>query len=310
MDGTTLDQFNVFTTIAECGSFAAASRKLNRAQSAITYAMRNLEAQSGLALFDRSAYRPTLTEAGRALLPRARRVLEDAAAYSLQARRIVEGLEARLTLVLEVSSPMAPVMAALQLFQARFASVELRIATEPMGEAAKALAEGRCDLAVLDSMSVLAGDFEADLCGEIDLVAVAAPEHALAKLPGPLQPEVLRDHVQLVLTAHVLTQDGADYGVQAVNRWYVGHPQTKRDLLLAGLGWGSMPRHLVAGDLGAGRLVELNPARWDGSDRMPQFQFFVAHGKKRPLGPAARALFAQLSRVGLNSAASPTGPSA
>ncbi len=49
--------------------FSAAARKLNRAQSAITYTVQALEAQTGTDLFDRSAYRPTLTPAGRALVP-------------------------------------------------------------------------------------------------------------------------------------------------------------------------------------------------------------------------------------------------
>ncbi len=69
LDGLTLDQFAVFVTVVEEGSFSAAARKLNRAQSAITYTVQALEAQTGTDLFDRSAYRPTLTPAGRALVP-------------------------------------------------------------------------------------------------------------------------------------------------------------------------------------------------------------------------------------------------
>jgi hypothetical protein len=55
MDALSLDQFAVFAAIAEEGSFAAAARRLNRAQSAITYAIQKLEDQTGVPLFDRSA---------------------------------------------------------------------------------------------------------------------------------------------------------------------------------------------------------------------------------------------------------------
>jgi DNA-binding transcriptional LysR family regulator len=75
MDALTIDQFAVFAAIAKEGSFAAAARRMNRAQSAITYAIQKLEDQSGVELFDRSSYRPVLTEAGKALLPRALRIL-------------------------------------------------------------------------------------------------------------------------------------------------------------------------------------------------------------------------------------------
>jgi DNA-binding transcriptional LysR family regulator len=71
LNGLTLDQCLVFTTVAAEGSFSATARRMNRAQSAVTYASQKLEAQLGLLLFDRSGYRPVLTEAGAALLPRA-----------------------------------------------------------------------------------------------------------------------------------------------------------------------------------------------------------------------------------------------
>ena len=64
------DQLTVFLCVVETGSFAAAGRKLGRATSAISYAIANLERQLGLPLFDRDRTRkPTLTEAGAALLP-------------------------------------------------------------------------------------------------------------------------------------------------------------------------------------------------------------------------------------------------
>ena len=58
-NGLTLDQFLVFTFVAEDGSFSATARRMNRAQSAVTYAIQKLEDQLGVLLFDRSAY-PTV----------------------------------------------------------------------------------------------------------------------------------------------------------------------------------------------------------------------------------------------------------
>ena len=108
LDGLTLDQFAAFVTVVEEGSFSAAARKLNRAQSAITYTVQALEAQTGTDLFDRSAYRPTLTPAGRALVPRARRVLESVADWRKQARSLTQGVEARLILALDMMAQTGP----------------------------------------------------------------------------------------------------------------------------------------------------------------------------------------------------------
>ena len=57
MDALTLDQIRVFLSVVDEGSFPKAAKSLNRAQSAVTYAIRKLEAEIGVPLFDRSAYR-------------------------------------------------------------------------------------------------------------------------------------------------------------------------------------------------------------------------------------------------------------
>src|SRR5580704_18498563 len=105
MDALSLDQFEVFAAVVEEGSFAAAARRLNRAQSAITYAIQKLEDQSGIALFDRSAYRPVLTEAGKNLLPRIRRILADVEGYRLHARQMAMGIEDELRLAVHPHTP-------------------------------------------------------------------------------------------------------------------------------------------------------------------------------------------------------------
>ena len=58
MDALSLDQFAVFAAVADEGSFAAAARRLNRAQSAITCAIQTLKDQTGIPLFHRSAWWP------------------------------------------------------------------------------------------------------------------------------------------------------------------------------------------------------------------------------------------------------------
>ena len=291
MDAFTLDQFAVFAAIVAEGSFAGAARKLNRAQSAITYAVQKLEAQSGVALFDRSAYRPRLTEAGQALLPRARRILEQVDGYALLAKGMGKGLEAGVAIVIDAFIPMAPIVATLRAFHAAFPLVHIRLSIESMEESIQALNEGTADLVVVPHLVPLTVAFERNVCGAIDLVAVAAPDHPLARLTPPIAPEVLRDHLQLVLSGRRDQVGRRDFGVLAVNRWHVTDLEAKHAMLRAGLGWGSMPRARVEEDLAAGRLVALDLARWEGVDEMPHFAFVVARRQDRPLGPAGRWLF-------------------
>lgn len=64
-----------FLLIAENGSFASAARAIYRTQSAVTAQIQALEDELGVLLFDRTNRPPTLTEAARNFIPRAREVV-------------------------------------------------------------------------------------------------------------------------------------------------------------------------------------------------------------------------------------------
>jgi DNA-binding transcriptional LysR family regulator len=294
MDSLSLDQFAVFATVVGEGSFAAAARRMNRAQSAITYAIQKLEEQSGVQLFDRSAYRAELTEAGRALLPRARRILDDVNDFRLQAAGVTQGIEAELSLVVDAFVPDL-LAGVLKEFREAFPLVTLRITVEFFQATRTALLEGTADLVLMAASTPLPAEIERLQCGEVELVAVAAADHPLAKIKGSFAPELLRDHLQLVLSSRTEVLDRRDYGVHAVRHWRIADMNLRHKLLLAGIGWCSMPRQLVEADLAAGRLVELKPSRWEGSDRMPRFPLVIAHRRDKALGPAARWLVQHLA---------------
>jgi DNA-binding transcriptional LysR family regulator len=67
----TIHQLQCFDAVVREGSFQAAAEKIRRAQPSISAAIKNLEAQLGIALLDRSGYRVGLTAAGRSFHDRA-----------------------------------------------------------------------------------------------------------------------------------------------------------------------------------------------------------------------------------------------
>jgi DNA-binding transcriptional LysR family regulator len=71
-----LRQLRAFVAIAEEGTFTAASDRLMLVQSAVSATIRALERELGTPLFERTTRRVALTDAGRALLPEARAILE------------------------------------------------------------------------------------------------------------------------------------------------------------------------------------------------------------------------------------------
>ncbi|GHH26888.1 LysR family transcriptional regulator [Sphingomonas glacialis] len=294
MDALTLDQLLVFTATVDAGSFSGAARTLNRAQSAITYTTQRLEDQIGAPLFDRAAYRPTLTPTGGALLPRARRILAEVGQFRSQAHGLVRGLESEVRLGLSEMVAVASLAPALASFHEDFPTVSLRIVRGAFG-LPDSLIRGEIDLAVLPDFGLSPG-IERSHVAMMDLVAVAAPNHPLARRKGAITTAMLREELQIVLTDAAEMAPGRDHGVAALDSWRVTDLTTKHGLLLEGIGWGSMPGPLVAADVAAGRLVILPVDRWDGSDHLPRLAIVAAHPQDCAPGPAGTALLAAILR--------------
>ncbi len=77
MNSATYAQLNVFKTVVAEGSLAAAARKLEMAPPSLSKAIKLLEKNVGLSLFDRSARKLILTEAGQMLFDRTSHLLAE-----------------------------------------------------------------------------------------------------------------------------------------------------------------------------------------------------------------------------------------
>lgn len=284
MNGMTLDQVRVLLSVVEHASFSGAARALNRAQSAVTHAVQRLEAQLGVPLFDRSGYRPVLTEAGRALLPRARRLAEEADELWAQAHGIAGGLEPELTLVVEAMFPMPLLVKALGAFSRRYPTVTTRLYVEALGAAAALVLDGTCTLGLLPDFFSESDALSRRALLPVALVPVAAPCHPLAQVEGPIPPELLRAHVQLVLTDRSHLTGNRDHGVLVSRTWRLGDLGAKHAMLRAGLGWGNMPLHMVEDDLARGTLHSIRPV---GGAAGARLAMGVAWRSAQPPGPAA-----------------------
>ncbi|MCO4318771.1 LysR family transcriptional regulator [Phyllobacterium sp. 21LDTY02-6] len=280
----TLDQLNVFAAIADAGSFSAAARRLNRSQSVISYAIANLEAQLELKLFERSGTRePRLTEAGRALLEDARRMALALQNLRSRVQGLKEGIEANIAVAVDVNIPTPVLASVLRTFETRFPTVGLRLHVGALGTIWDLALKRQVDFAV-GGPPVTPFDALATVrLGQTSMLPVAAPDHPLALYPGRVPLSVMREHVQLVVTDLSEQTKGMDFGVYAYRTWRLTDVATKRELMLAGLGWGGLPKWMVRDDMAAGRLVPLDLEPYPET----AYSIFALHLVDRPLGPAS-----------------------
>jgi DNA-binding transcriptional LysR family regulator len=296
LDALSLDQLRILVAVAEAGSFRGAAKRVLRAQSAVSHAIRSLEAQLDLELFDRNAYRPTLSAAGRVLLEDARATLLQADLLRARARSIRAGVEVELALTSDPLFPVGRLAEALKVVQGTYPTLSVRLSSGSLGAPIAALRDGRATLAIVVGDDFRDRQFTFEAIGEISMFAVAALDHPLARLagkePGLSGPD-LAAHRQVVVSDPTSFSEGRDFGVVSPITWRVGTHEAKHALILSGLGWGRLPDWMIERDLAERRLVRLpaTPLGLDGATRLPAY---LVRRTDAPPGLAGRVLRASL----------------
>lgn len=286
LDGVSLDQLRTFIAAVDEGSFSAAARKLNRVQSAVSGWVGSLEDQIGVRLFDRTGRFPRLTPEGVLLLADARTIVSGVNTLKARAKLMAAGLEAELSVVVDVFFPTQVVSATVKAFAERFPFTPLRLFVEGLGAGYQPVLDSRCSLGILSALPVAFPSLVSERLGEIPLIVVAAANHPLAQFNGQIPQHELSKHVQLVLTDRSELMAGKDYGVMSPSTWRLADLSTKYAFLKDSVGWGSMPLHLVEQDIDVGTLVVLDV------EDMPRTGYPLAisavHRAEAPPGPAGR----------------------
>jgi DNA-binding transcriptional LysR family regulator len=303
LDGVSLDQLRAFIAAVDEGSFSAGARKLHRAQSAVSELVSNLEAQLGVALFDRSERYPKLTPAGVQLVADARGVVANVDLLKARAKGISRGLESELSAVVEVLFPIEAIAESAKEFRDRFPRTPLRLYVEALGGAYQPVLDGRCSLGVVGPLPITPDSMTLERLQGLPMIMVAAREHPLTQIVGVIPKAELAKHVQLVLTDRSQLTKGREFGVMSPFTWRLGDLFAKHAFLLKGLGWGGMPLHAVKQDLSEGRLVKLSIE--DLAEESLILPMSAAYLTAKPPGPAGRWLIERLKQCSGQKAVGP-----
>ncbi len=146
------------------------------------------------------------------------------------------------------------------------------------------------------SVPDLAPGLVGDALPPIVRIPVISSRHALVSSAAegePMRDGATLDQVQIVLTDRSESTTGRDYAVHSGRTWRVSDLSSKRALLLAGMGWGYMPEHMVAADLAEGSLRRLQVHGVRDRNTVP---VLVIRRRDQMLGPASRWVLDQLLR--------------
>ncbi len=290
-----LDALQALIAVVQHGSFARAAAELHKAQSAVSYQVRKLEDQLGVALLDRDGYRVRLTPAGEAVVGEGRRLLAHAEQLAGVADQFARGWEPRLTLIVDGILPLEPILHALKALAEQRVPTRVQVRVEFLGGVQVHFEKDRADLMLVKDYQPRAG-LEAEALAPMDVILCAASGHALARADRVALND-LHEHVELsVPDSGSRAASNLMFGGERV--FHLSGFEAKKQALLMGVGFGWMPRYLVAAELASGSLSEV---RYAGGSRY-RFSPLLVQRLDTPLGRTGRAL------VGMLKATAPFAP--
>jgi DNA-binding transcriptional LysR family regulator len=169
-----------FLAVAERRHFTRAARELGLAQPSVSAQVRRLESELGSELFHRMKGNVTLTPAGEALLPFARRILTDVDAASSELRESGAQVRGRLSIGATPSLAATLVPPVLARFHSAYPAVDLVLREAGSGDLVTALEEGALDVALV-ILPVRHDVLETQPLLREELVLALARTHPLAK---------------------------------------------------------------------------------------------------------------------------------
>jgi DNA-binding transcriptional LysR family regulator len=288
MKNVTLRQLRVFAAAAKSLSFGKAAEELHLTPPAVSMQIRELEAQVGLPLFDRTGRQVALTVTGEYLLVYVRKILatlkdaEDAIARfrGLQGGRLVIGM---------VSTAKYFLPRLLAQFREDHPEVEIRLVVSGNREQlVAAMQRNEVDLAVMGrpprEIATRAEPFAAH-----PHVIVTPPDHALATTMGHVPAQALANFPFIVRepgsgTRAAMEKYFADHRIEPRIAMEMASNESIKQAVMAGLGIAFLSLHTIGLELKSGLLatpdVEGLPIvrRW-----------YVVNNLAKVLSPAAEA---------------------
>lgn len=287
-----IGQLRCFLAVAEHRHFTRAARALGLAQPSVSAQVRRLESDLGGELFHRMKGNLTLTAAGEALLPFARRILADVDAASTELRDVGGLIRGRLAIGATPSLAATLVPPVLSRFHGAYPGIALAIREAGSNDLVAAVEEGSVDIALV-ILPVRQDVLETRALLREELVVAVAPGHPLAKRRtvaiGDLRdvPLVMfREGYDLRSATEAACRAAGFAPTFAVEG---GEMDGVLHLAAAGLGAAIVPSLVVEphGPLHAVRIAAPAPTRTIG----------IAHRRDRRLSRAAQELLATIDAL-------------
>lgn len=282
----TLEQLRSLQAIVEGGSLRAAAESLHRTQPTISVAIKKLEEELGVQLFERNQYRNTLTSQGTKLYEKAKLVLGQAQSFKNLAAQLSAGEETEIGIAFTSAIPVAPIISTIRQCKEEFPSTRLEMFSENGLGPLDLLKNKQASILIIPWMNNHE-NLESIHFMNLRFVPVISSDSHLLQDYKVVPKAVMRNHPQVIISGRKPSK--TTYGVlEGGDQWRVNDFLTKKEIIMQGIGWGSLPEHLIKDELEQGLLT---PIKVEGEPAMPNIELRVVRLENEPVGPVAQRLW-------------------
>lgn len=285
----TFDQLVVFETVIKTGSFKAAAEKLHKTQPALSVAIRKLEEELQTPLFDRSGYRPVLSDEGKIFYERARSTLEQMRSLQRFGVELAYGTESEIRVGVEGISPIPQLLCHFRDFFAKYSETSLNLSVDYLSGTIEKLLQGELDFGFTPIFTQFQNIEAIPIC-EVRMVPVVSPK--LLKEYG--NAKALFSEIPQVVIPDTGKRESLEAGVlKESRRWRVSDMSIMKEIIKQGLGWGALPEHMIHSELKRKQLAEIREHPMG-----PQsVKIFIARNQDEPMGPIGKKLWIEIQRI-------------
>jgi len=283
-------QLRVFVAVAQHGSFSQAGQSIGLSQSAVSHSIKELEAEMGIRLLDRTTREVMLTEAGQQLATRLERLLEELNTTLLDVRSYGQQRSGtvRVAASQTISAQLMPQTLAAS--QQAFPDIKIMLRDRPQQWVLQSVRNAEVDFGIVVG-PLQSPDFACEpildepfllLCRRDDSLA-SAPEISWSLLNGRTM--VLQDYASG--SRWLIDEALRGQQVQAEIVQEIGHPVTLYPMVEAGIGISILPA--LALPLPEGRPLMVRRI-------FPEINrtLMLIRRKNRSLSPAAEAIWQEV----------------
>lgn len=280
----TFDQLLVFQSIVKSGSFKAAAAQLNKTQPAISAAIKKLEEELEVSLFDRSEYRPKLTEWGKVFNEKLQHVMQGMEELEQLSISFRQKEEPEIIVSVDGISINHSMLKTFKVFSDEYPNTKLNLSFDILSETERKILNQEADIGITHFIQNKS-QLEIQPLTSIRMLPVMNRD--LFKQKRIHSEAQLREIDQIVIGDKNESQ-GVSFGLlEEGKKWRLLDNKFKNEIILAGLGWGHLPEQTIIRELKEKKLVVL---KFD-SIGPKVIDLNLIRLKKKQLGPVSKKLW-------------------